>query len=126
MKGEATMTKLDAALKILSDALLDAAGERARDVAREEIRRAQADRADEEWISQEEAGRRAGVDPRTIRDWGRRGYLGELGHRSRVNAERLRRHLAGVRLEEELPEPESTATPEARALAVSVLRGIGG
>jgi len=115
------VTSLDAALKLLTDGLLDAARDAAREVARQELQRALA-RGSDEWITQAEAARRAGVTPQTVRQWLAAGYLGDPGRRGRVNAERLRQYLGPSlvnRVEKDVPFA-------ARELAASVLRKMGG
>jgi uncharacterized caspase-like protein len=115
------VTNLDAALKLLTDALIEAAREAARDVARQELKRALAQGGDE-WITQEEAARRAGpVTSQTIRAWLDAGYLGARGRRGRVNAQRLQAYLAN-RLVDQVEKEVPSAT---RELAASVLRKLG-
>lgn len=74
----------------------------AREVARDEGRRAALEVIDEtsagppspEWVTQTKAAAMAGSTPQTIRSWLRAGYLGEPGRNGRVNVPRLKAYLA--------------------------------
>jgi hypothetical protein len=94
---------MSAAVESLARILAEGIAKAARDIAREEGRRAAlevldstgARRLEREWVSQVQAAGIAGVTPQTVREWLRAGLLGEAGRRGRVNLERLRAHLAG-------------------------------
>ncbi len=95
---------MSASVEALARVLAAGIAEVARDIAREEGRRAALEVLDRvgtglpqrEWVSQVEAGRVAGVTPQTIREWLRAGALGKPGRRGRVNAQALARYLSNA------------------------------
>lgn len=95
----------------------------AREVAREEGRRAALEALDRssaapctpEWVTQTKAAALADCTPQTIREWARAGYLGEQGRRGRINVARLHEYLATT-------EPSRAArVGRARKIAQAVL-----
>lgn len=116
-------TELDALARILAQGIREAAREIARDEGRraalEVLDKARAGGLAREWVSQVEAGRIAGVTPQTIREWAAAGFLGERGRRGAVNVERLRAHLAGK-------QPDAAPAGRGRAIAAAALAAGGG
>ncbi len=115
---------VDALARLLAQGIAEAA----REIAREEGRRAALEVLDktggarlaQEWATQAEAAKIAGVTPQTVREWLRGGHLGESGQRGRVHLERLRAHLAGK------PGAAPAADGRGRQIAAAVLAAGGG
>lgn len=114
---------LDALARVLAQGIAEAA----REIAREEGRRAALEVLDRsgagalerEWGSQADAAKVAGVTPQTIREWLRAGELGAAGRRGRVHLGRLREYLARA-------GQEQAAPGRARQIAAAALAAVGG
>lgn len=118
---------MSAGVDLLARVIAQGIAEAAREIAREEGRRAALEVLDRsgaaalgrEWVSQVEAARVAGVTPQTIREWLRGGALGTPGQRGRVHVGRLREYLARA--------GQAQATPaRARQIAAAALAAVGG
>jgi len=114
---------VDALARVIAQGIAEAA----REIAREEGRRAALEVLDkaggarlaQEWATQAEAAKVAGVTAQTIREWLRAGHLGAAGRRGSVNLGRLREHLAGG-------NAEAPAGGRAQEIAAAALAAGGG
>ncbi len=114
---------VDALARMLAQGITEAAREIARDEGRraalEVLDKAGTARLSQEWGTQAEAAKVAGVTPQTVREWLRDGLLGDAGQRGRVNLERLRAHLAGN-------QPGAAPAGRGRQIAAAALAAGGG